>query len=287
MPKINLNQIEEVEVETLPFRESRCQYITRKLGNMYDINKFDHPWSRFDKYYKLAYRILDNNINKSFDMAFHYYCTKIEQRYQKQFLKDFNGSRFNDYYIDDNGLIQLNKNVYRYKKNKPSIFYSSDYQSELVHVITKHPKTHFKEVFDYKIVLRKYGALKGTYYEKKNGYKPIYYKYVGKHYKELPKNETYIAVEEDFVVKVLQGWYKEFNSPNDPELRRLIAIRNKKEKKEKLRNKKQNKLSDQIRFDEVLRKSKDEIKQEKELDKQKMIRKGFDPLTSFKNIKNV
>jgi len=96
--------------DELPFKESRFQYITRKYGNMYNLKCFDHSW-RTDEYapYKILYRILDNNIGKSFDLAFSYYCKKVDSQYQHLFLREFDKQRFqrySNYILDENKIIR-------------------------------------------------------------------------------------------------------------------------------------------------------------------------------------
>jgi len=74
--------------------------------------------------YTLAKRVIKNNIGKSFEMAFHYFCTIVPKYQQKYFLQRFENRRhllldgdnrwngydfYSDYYIDDQGLIQTNK----------------------------------------------------------------------------------------------------------------------------------------------------------------------------------
>ena len=98
--------------DKLPFRESRKEFLTRKYGNMYNLNKFDQPWHKDLIYYKLADYILNNNIGKSFDMAFHYYCTKVPKYQQCLFLQNFR--TYNRYYIDENGLIKKNNYKWNY-----------------------------------------------------------------------------------------------------------------------------------------------------------------------------
>ncbi len=80
------------------------------------------------------------------------------------------------------------------------------------------------------------------------------------------------------VLVVKQGWIKYFEGKT-LEYKKLLKQENL--KKEKVRLDLQNTKS--INANEALKKSKDKIKQEKLENKLKMIRKGFDPLTSFRN----
>ena len=57
-------------------------------------------------------RVIKNNLGKSFDMAFHYYCTLVPIHMQHWFLKEFEPKTkpwlmyWNFYYIDNEGIIQ-------------------------------------------------------------------------------------------------------------------------------------------------------------------------------------
>ena len=95
MCKINLNRLEETDI--LPFR----------IGTRKNIKVNHDSWVFFYHYfhtendpYKLSKRIIENNIGKSFDLAFSYYCSKVEKRYQDIFLNEFK--------IDEVDLIQIN-----------------------------------------------------------------------------------------------------------------------------------------------------------------------------------
>jgi hypothetical protein len=100
--------------EELPKFESRKQYLTRKVGNMYDIPNFDHPLSMRTKYYKVRDRILHHYIGKSFDDAFSYYCTKVPAQYQKLFLEEFENpfSRWSEWSLDES------KNIVHIKRER-------------------------------------------------------------------------------------------------------------------------------------------------------------------------
>jgi hypothetical protein len=113
------------DFDELPFRESRYQNLTRRYCNMYNLHKFEHRWS---KYYKVKNWIIENNIGKSFDKAFSYYCSKIPKHWQYIFLKEFepsfgrySGELINDYIIDSEGKIRIHKKYdkIRFYKCKP------------------------------------------------------------------------------------------------------------------------------------------------------------------------
>lgn len=111
------------QFEHLPKRENRKEYLTRVYGNMWDLNKFDHSWYWKIPYWKKINQIIDKNVGKSFDLTFSYICKKFDIQFQKYFLDSFDGyyrHKFNNHYIDDNGLIQetkvtkLKKEIYLY-----------------------------------------------------------------------------------------------------------------------------------------------------------------------------
>lgn len=81
------------------------------------------------KYWKRVDRNIENNIGKSFDMAFHYYCKQVPKYQQKFFLDEFHSypdyCRRYKHYIDDNGNIQAPTRV-NYKR--PIIVRSIDYR---------------------------------------------------------------------------------------------------------------------------------------------------------------
>lgn len=108
------------KLDSLPYWENRAAYLTRKHGNMYNLRRFDHPWETGHKYnpYKIVQRIIDNNINKSFDMAFHYACTKLKKQDQWIFLREFEPkTRYwfaDSYYVEDD-IIKIHKRIRYYK----------------------------------------------------------------------------------------------------------------------------------------------------------------------------
>lgn len=139
--KLNLNNLDYFE--NLPFREGRKSYLTNKFGNLYNLDKFDHPRYRSDKNdrcgVKLS-RIIKKYLGKSFDDAFSEYCKQVEVYEQKDFFEEFNsnygGKPF--YIVDENGNIQfnpdsnyiLNGNCWKRKitNKKPIIFRSLNYE---------------------------------------------------------------------------------------------------------------------------------------------------------------
>lgn len=209
------------KLENLPFRENRAANLIKRYGNMYNIHKFDHTSHRSDKSlfpWVIAKRIINNNIGKSFDMAYHYFCTKVPIYEQHYFMDEFSPKwRYSNYYIDEN------KNIQRIQK-KPFKKYisiqSADYKTELRHKVTGHRKEDFKEVkkplgtYVYVIDYYTYGEVNQGYFGKM---KPI--------------NERYRAKESDFEPVIVKGWIKHFESKNDPRFKRYMAEKAKSLKK--------------------------------------------------------
>lgn len=124
MKRIDIDKLEE-----LPKRMSRYQYLDSKGLNMYDLDKFDHPWYRDLKYWEIRKRILENNIGKSFDLAFSYYCKLVPKRLQHEFLEEF---ELNSIYKVVDGIIQ----------KAPQKVYKHIYQLPSKEVLDKYAKKH-------------------------------------------------------------------------------------------------------------------------------------------------
>ena len=107
--------------EDLPYRERMNQ----KYG--WDRRrKSDHHPIKGISYWKYINRTLYNNIGKSFDMAFHYYCTKAPKYQQHLLLEEFycNYTRyFKHFYLDENKCIQITPG-----RKKLYIAYSDDFK---------------------------------------------------------------------------------------------------------------------------------------------------------------
>ena len=97
-----------------------------------------NPW-------KICKKILENNIGKSFSLAFSYYCKFVSKHEQYIFLEEFESNKrtwkyWGCYYIDEFNNIQYQNNYNKTKKK--IILYSNDYKTELRHKVTgkKHPE---------------------------------------------------------------------------------------------------------------------------------------------------
>lgn len=115
-------------LETLPFRESRKEYLTRKYNNMCDINKFDHPWTRsiyMKSPYYIAGAIANHYVGKTFDEAFSKYCMLVKSHEQHIFFREFKREdrNFADFYLKDGIICKSPESRTKY----PTIFTSIDF----------------------------------------------------------------------------------------------------------------------------------------------------------------
>lgn len=221
------------KLENLPYREGRKAYLTNKYGSLYNV--FDYKRHNKEKSpYKIADRIIENNIGKSFDMAFSYFCTKVKKHEQCIFLNQFlNYSSYiwKNHIVDEDGNIQY----YGYIKPKKSIFiYSKDYKTEKIHTESGINYDKFISVYKKELKTKTWtnslGQIISHTYKEYGEF--LYHKY--KHYK---------AQEKDFHEVIVQGWVKEFESKKDLEYKRLKREQIKASKRE-YKNKYFKKLSD-------------------------------------------
>lgn len=231
--------------------------------------------------YTICQRVIDNNIGKSFDLAFCYYCKLVPKRDQYLFLNEFSQtkrrSKDSNYLIDENGLIQINESSYYFKhlrkiqqKTKEKLYITtSDYKTEKVHIETGIRFDKFEKRYEKIECISKHKNKLGlivTHTYTKNG-NLLYYQY-----------KRYKAQESDFHDIIVSGNIKYFESKNDPEFIRHFA---EKRKAKKLADKKWKKERKEVQYS-FLSKSEQEAKKEKELNKQNILRHGFDPVSSFR-----
>lgn len=279
---IGIEKLEILPIETLEL------ILTKK-------NKQDRHWrkGRSDYHhvgdyspFTIANRVIENHIGQSFDKAFTKFCGLVPKYQQCIFRKQFANHvherswRYENYYIDERGIIKRTQLINQYKG--PYYFKSDDYATELRHKITGHKKEDFEsihkmETFTYK----HYGRFKGgpTTGTKKG--KLLYYEYGLKASHMKPLTMRYKAQDKDFIPVTIKGWIKEFKSKSDPEYVRLVNEREKRNEKRQRKNKEvmANKAYDMISKTELQK------KKDKELDKQKILSHGFDLITSFRTEK--
>lgn len=275
---LNRYTVEEIEdsfIENLGKKVITCSYhyddIYRKWRREHIIDG--------ESIYRILHRVLENNIGKSFDQAFSYFCKKVPKRYQKKFLREF--EYIDPYYIiDEDGNIQ-NNDWYNKKPDTKISIKSEDYKVELFHKHTGHNIDWFEEVQETEKIEYK---IRGKVYYTTTKKGPIlYYIFVGKggFWNRQPAWKSYIAYKKDFIPKIVKGWEKTFDSKDDPEYKKLISELSKKKKKIK----KQKQLEIQER--EYIMLSKKRIrtsKKKKEVNNNTILAQGFDLKTSFRGV---
>jgi len=163
------NKIEELD--NLPSRERVKKSNPWRWRNGLYHKVGDH-WP-----YEIINRLLNNNIGKSFDSTFSYYCKQVPKYQQHIFLEEFFKKHIYsilNYYIDDNGNIQK----YDYKKKKiikfnliPDII-GFDYYSKYDHKIVRvYERPNYW--VDFKLVVEKDNAI---YFESKKD--PRYQRFI-------------------------------------------------------------------------------------------------------------
>ncbi len=256
---MNLKTLNEKQIELLPFRESRVAYSVREKTF---YAPYDHYYNADTNPYKICEYILNNNIGKSFNLAFHYYCKLVKKYDQHIFLEKFqdkNHWKYNPWSLDENNNIVF----INWREPKKYYFYSEDYKTELRHKITGHAKKEFNPKYSYKYHERykhKYRTEKIEYYNYKNRYK---------------------AQDSDFEPIVVSGFEMKFESKNDSRFKKLNAEHQSKLRK---RQREADRLKKQIEYS-FLSKTEIELKKEKQLNLQKIISHGFDPELSFRTNK--
>lgn len=108
----NLAVLDLNDVEVLPLKESRKQYLTEKYGNMYSLSKFDNgkssvksPWV-FNN--NLSKRIIKKYVDKLFDDAYSEYCKQAKLEDKDVFHTYFKYSLYKTFYyrVDEEGIIK-------------------------------------------------------------------------------------------------------------------------------------------------------------------------------------
>lgn len=285
--KINLNRLDEAD--NLPQKaQVKCKHYRRwsKASNDYHAIDDIFPWNRVN-------RIISQYLGKSFNDAFSKYCEQVPKYQQKIFLEQFEQRNRSEaeYYIDNNGNIQLSKpiNVYR----GPYSISSNDFKVESKHKITGHKEKDFKRVY------KQIPYLEYNYYTKKcdklafKSGEFLYLIYGNNKYKPKPFWERYKAYPEDFEKVIVAGWIKYFTSKNDP---RYVKYHSEKRKAYN-KNKRENNISKKdwdlilkegtIAYDKRtadFKRIQEELRKKEEAENLvKIISHGFDPKTSFRH----
>lgn len=138
--RVNVREYEELK--TLPSRVSNSlfQDYNKEFRYKSEWRQRRMPWHKIGNYtpWKIVKRVIENNIGKSFDSAFSKFCKMVPVYQQSYFLEEFNlGRQYYrnfDYRIDEEGLIQRDRDRTKYKG--PYTFYSDDYRVEEKHIET-------------------------------------------------------------------------------------------------------------------------------------------------------
>lgn len=287
---MGIENLSILPIETLSFKVQK-KHEKRFWGHK---SVYDHKIDGVSPY-TIIRRVLTHNLGKSFDSTFSYFCKLVPKYQQNLFLQEFEDRRCNgsDYFVDDDGNIQVNKSSYynqwRFRKCKESYTLRfDDFATELIHKVTGHKKSDFKQVYEqvyyeYNRKVKHIHPLKTfTYVDKgyKNG-KLLYYEYGADKYRPKPAWLRYRAQDSDFEVIVVKGWEKVFESKNDSEFKKIMAERN---QKQKLSRKKHKELMKAKAYD-MISKTELQKQKDKELDQQKILAHGFDLITSFRSEK--
>jgi len=195
-------------------------------------------------------RICEAYKGKQFNKAFSEYCRQVPVYQQKFFLEEFEkktwrGDYWTYYYVDKQGNIQKHIGEYFVNKAKnKKVYYYSD---------------------DYKTEKR---------YKVSGAPAPKYFSL------RASSSKCKLLKEEDFVDTIVSGYYLEFSSAKDPEFIRL-KVDQAKRKKAAARIKEKEKAAKAYSF---ISKSEKQLKEEKAKDRIKIEVKGFDILTSFRDV---
>jgi len=226
---------------------------------------------------------IERNIGNSFDITFSNYCKKFPKYQQRHFLQEFDDDNGEDsayYYVDEQGNIQKRKQHYKWnrKYNKIISIQSHDFKTKTVHIKTGHSIDFFKSVHEEIEV----DAQNRNSYKKHIGHF-VWKNYIkGKFlYLQYLYGKKYNAQWTDFVEVVVSGWKKEFESKKDKEYKRLLAEQLQYNKL----SKKLRKVNDKEKEYTFLTKSEIELREGKKQDNYILLAHGFDPITSFRNIK--
>lgn len=283
-----------------------------KLENLPIKQKFHEKWrKRLDRTfgqrnpYFTARKIAKKYIGKPYNDAFSYYCKNVRVEHQNNFIGYF--GEYDDYLIDDNGLIQINPKYLPTINERKRTFKSNDVEYITIHKESGIDKKLFKPVeiiVGYKEVVERrwdYGKnwskVKKLIFVTKPIYKQIGWEYVGKSdYYVLPVHKRIFAKDDDFITVVNKGIEIKFDSPKDPT---LIRLKTEKAKKQKLQSKVESKTN-VTNWDFILKQgeqrlikaNEDRLLSEKEMQKKLkfendlvILAHGFDPETSFRTVR--
>lgn len=145
-------KIDIEELDNLPTKLGRKEYLTEKFGNMWRLQRFDyHTLSdKNDDYWVIMHRIFKEFLGKSVDEAYSKYCKKVKFYEKEWFWKEFREDNWRtpQYIIDVNKNIQLNP--HRRQKRKKIIFRSLDFKTGYYDTVARKTitETHYWKDYD-------------------------------------------------------------------------------------------------------------------------------------------
>lgn len=224
--------------------------------------------------WKIAERIINDNIGKSYNKAFSYYCRKVPKSlywwFDKQFKKEHHRAIwYGKHYIVEDGIIQ--KIVYPIPKH-PIVITSSDYEQK---VVFKGNHKIYEKNYWYIEKREEIVVIKGWKKEFKNTGEKEYIRLNWERYKERLRKAKYAKRYRYYIsysyydIKTWKWVYKERTKEELKVYLDSFSIQKGKSRAEK-------------------RKDKEKLRKEKELETknhafQTMERKGFDTENSFRN----
>lgn len=284
-----------------------------KLEDLPPKQNFHEKWRRYrlDRTfghrnpYFTARKIAKKYIGKSYNDAFSYFCKNVRLEHQKKFVGYF--GEYDEYLIDDNGLIQINPRYLPKINERKRTFKSNDVEYITIHKESGIDKKLFKPVevivgykesFEYRWDYeKKWNSEKKQIFVTKPIYKQIGWEYMGKSdYHVLPIYKRIFAKDDYFITVVNKGIELKFDSPKDPT---LIRLKTEKAKYDRLQFIAKYK-NDVTNWDFILKQgeqrlikaNEDRLLSEKEMQKKLkfendlvILAHGFDPETSFRTVR--
>jgi hypothetical protein len=93
----------ENNFDIYPIFQNRVKNLKDDGLNLYHIVRYDHPWTKYIKYHKLAFNIINKHVNKNIDDAYFEYCIKTNTKNTK--IKEIFWKMLNNHFIIKNKII--------------------------------------------------------------------------------------------------------------------------------------------------------------------------------------
>lgn len=126
----NLEKLQDLPKQLSKLERNNKNRYSYKRSPIHRVGDY-YPWTLVD-------RIAEAYVNKPFDDAFSYYCTKVPKYQQYKFLELFEETHrrwYDDYKVDEEGII---RKIIRDTPKQVHHFYSDDYESAWKDRITGH-----------------------------------------------------------------------------------------------------------------------------------------------------